>query len=374
MKILHIIPSLNIGGAERLVLDMCRELKQQGHEVKLVIFHDKNEYRYLSESVDVVYMPVHVRPSVLGKWDVNTEPLNQLITRFKPEVIHSHLFEAELLSREKIFNRIKYFSHCHDNIPQFRNFSSGTLFQKRKLTDFYEKQHLMKKYIECDNKFIAISNDTKQYCEQTLSGKLSRNIFLLNNAIDFERFHSVNHPRQTDSIRMVNVGSFVPKKNQLFLIEVIKELVKRGRDDVKLVMLGDGPLLKEVKKETSAAGMENHIECKGNVEAVENYLKEANLYIHSATYEPFGLVLMEAMAAGLPVISLDGRGNRDIMNEYEEEFLIKKPDASEFATKIIRLFSDSNLYNRLSRESVRLSKKYDISDYIHHLIKLYQRT
>src|SRR4051812_11008209 len=118
MKILHIIPSLNTGGAERLVLDTCRELKRQGHEGKLVIFQDKNDYKYLSAEVDVQYLPVYVRPSVFGKWAASIEPLERLISAFKPDIIHSHLFEAEILSREKIHKGIKYFSHCHDNMPQ----------------------------------------------------------------------------------------------------------------------------------------------------------------------------------------------------------------------------------------------------------------
>ena len=147
MRILHIIPTLCIGGAERLVLDICRELKAQDHEVKLVYFHNKNEYQNLSEQVNPILLPVHVHPSVLGKWDINIEPLNELIRNFKPDIIHSHLFEAEIFSRENIFSGIKYFSHCHDNMLQFRNFSFETIFQKKLLTDFYEKQHLLKKYL-----------------------------------------------------------------------------------------------------------------------------------------------------------------------------------------------------------------------------------
>ena len=112
MKILHIISSLNKGGAERLTLDICRELKRQGHEVQLAIFNNKNDYRCLSEEVNLQYLPIHIRPSVFGKWGVDIEALNRLISDFKPDIIHSHLFEAEILSRQNIFEGVKYFSHC----------------------------------------------------------------------------------------------------------------------------------------------------------------------------------------------------------------------------------------------------------------------
>lgn len=371
MKILHIIPSLRTGGAERLVLDICNELKKQGHEVKLVYFYDRNDYQYLSEQINPLLLPIHVRPSVLGKWDINLEPLNELIRSFKPDVIHSHLFEAEILSRENLFKGIKYFSHCHDNMPQLRNFSFGTVFQKSRLTDFYEKQHLINKYLECNNKFIAISKDTKEYFENVLPEKLTRNIFLLNNAIDFKRFNAVNHKRELDRIIMINVGSFVSKKNQQFLVDVVKELVKRNAD-VKLTMLGDGPLLGDVKKKIIELGLQNCIECKGNVENVEHYLSEANLYVHSATYEPFGLVLLEAMAAGLPVIALDGRGNRDLMKDGENGFMLKEQNSTVFVEKIELVYKNQELYDKLSRGALQTTKTYDISEYVEKLMVVYQ--
>ncbi|MES2620763.1 MAG: glycosyltransferase [Bacteroidota bacterium] len=371
MKVLHIIPSLRTGGAERLVLDICNELRKQGHEVKLVYFHDRNDYRYLSEQINPQFLPVHVRPSVMGKWDINLKPLNELIGSFKPQVIHSHLFEAEILSHENIFEGTRYFSHCHDNMPQLRNFSFETIFQKSRLTDFYEKQHLIKKYLKSDNKFIAISRDTKQYFENVLPEKLSRNVVLLNNAIDFERFNAVYQKRELGSLRMINVGSFVAKKNQQFLVEVVNALVEKNVD-VKLTMLGDGPLLEDVKQKIKELGLQKFIECKGNVENVEQYLKEANLYVHSATYEPFGLVLLEAMATGLPVVSLDGRGNRDIMKDGENGFVLKEQDTAAFAEKIELAYKNRELYNTLSSGALQTAKTYNISDYVKKLIVLYQ--
>ena len=370
MRILHIIPSLNTGGAERLTLDICRELKQQGHEIKLVTFYDINHYKYLSAEVNLQFLPVYVRPSVIGKWDIFLEPLNQLISDFKPDIIHSHLFEAEILSRENIFSGIRYFSHCHDNMPQLRNFSFTTLLSKKWLTDFYEKRHLVKEYLQCNNKFIAISKDAKQYFEETLPEKLRSNIFLLNNAIDFKRFNAVAQKRELDKIRLINVGSFVPKKNQQFLVEVVNELVKQ-KMDVKLVMLGDGPLLNEVKKKINDYGLQNFIECKGNVEQVEDYLLQANLYVHSATYEPFGLVLLEAMAAGLPVVSLDGRGNRDIMKDGENGFMLQQQDAILFSQKVISLFKNPEMYRELSSGAINTAKQYDIAEYVRKLVALY---
>ncbi len=371
MRIIHIIPSLKTGGAERLTLDICNELQKQKHEVALLTFNEVNEFSFLSNKLKVRHLPVYVRPSLFRKWEVNIEALNELITGFRPDIIHTHLFEAEILSRENIFPDVSYFTHCHDNMPQFRNFSVSTIFEKRRLTDFYEKQHLLKKYQQCNNRFIAISEDTKKYFEQNLPKRLRKNIFLLSNAIDFHRFNAVNHERSLNTIRMVNVGSFVYKKNQQFLVDVVSALTKM-KWDVKLVMLGNGVLLNDVKRKIEELGLQNFIDCPGNVNTVEQYLSNANVYVHSATYEPFGLVLLEAMAAGLPVVALDGRGNRDILKNNENGILIENQNAQLFANQIISLFKNKDKYRQTCTSALHTARSHDIKEYVIKLLKLYQ--
>lgn len=63
---------------------------------------------------------------------------------------------------------------------------------------------------------------------------------------------------------------------------------------------------------------------------VNKHLQEENIYLHTATYEPFGLVMIEAMASGLPVISLDGKGNRAFINNRENGFIVYNQDINMF--------------------------------------------
>ena len=80
---------------------------------------------------------------------------------------------------------------------------------------------------------------------------------------------------------------------------------------------------------------------------VEDYLKNANLYVHPANYEPLGLVIIEAMASGLPVISFDGNGNRDLMIHGENGYIFQEENAKLFAEKIIDLMNDSEKYEQI---------------------------
>ena len=72
---------------------------------------------------------------------------------------------------------------------------------------------------------------------------------------------------------------------------------------------------------------------KGFVDDVQNYLWDCDIYVHSAYHESLGLVLLEAMSAGVPVVTLDGKGNRDIMENGYNGFILNKADEKVFSKK-----------------------------------------
>ena len=98
MRILHIIPSLNKGGAERLVLNICNELTNHPKvEVMLITFRAENAYQFLTETINWKIIPSSVSTSLSGKMNVNVSLLQKTIEEFKPDIIHSHLFETEIV-------------------------------------------------------------------------------------------------------------------------------------------------------------------------------------------------------------------------------------------------------------------------------------
>jgi glycosyltransferase involved in cell wall biosynthesis len=89
-------------------------------------------------------------------------------------------------------------------------------------------------------------------------------------------------------------------------------------------------------------------------------------------YEPFGLVILEAMASGLPVVSLDGFGNRELMKESENGFMVpNNATAEDFAEKIIYFISNPSEIERMGKFAVEFSKHYDIDHYTDRLIEIY---
>jgi glycosyltransferase involved in cell wall biosynthesis len=369
------------GGAEVMVFNIYNALKHRpGVKVKLVTFKYacyKNEYdipglkEILYSDPDFLDSDSYVSLSVFKPNKIDVSQFVEVVNSFKPHVIHSHLFMAELISHEVIFPGIKYFTHCHDSMPQLRNFSLKTLTQKKLFTDFFEKRHLVKKYLQCNNKFIAISADTKTYFENVLPQKLKGNVSLLDNAIVTKNFYGAGIERGLGTIRIINVGSFIPIKNQQFLVDITRVLVNRGHK-VEVTMLGIGAEYEKVKAKVAANNLENVISMPGTKPNVADYYAAANVCVHVCTLEGFGLVFLEAMASGLPVVSLDGKGNRSLIKDGENGFMLDNQNPEAFADAIEKVVSDKKVYAAMSANAAAFAKKYDIEEYVNKLINLYR--
>lgn len=373
LRIMHVIRSLEKGGGEKICLDICNELSLRDNvDVMLVSMNPTNHFPELTKNINYTVCNAFVRLSLTGKSEINTDSFLALVNDFKPHVIHSHLFWSELMSRESTLPKIKYVTHCHDNMVQFEPFSLKTLFSKKRFTQFYERLWILNKYKKCDNHFIAISKDTEAYFKKVLPVSL-RKIKLLPNAINYSVYFD---PKQktidrSQKIKLINIGRFAVYKNQQFLLYVIKRLLDEGID-VELTFLGDGPEKNNVEEQAKMMGLKNNVFFKGNVSNVSEILHQHHIYVHSSISEAFGLVLLEAMAAGLPVVALDAKGNRDIVINGQNGFLIDLPDSDCFTEKVVELIKTPFLYQQCSSFSKAFSATYDIKNYTDNLIEFYK--
>jgi glycosyltransferase involved in cell wall biosynthesis len=374
MRILHIIPNLRKGGAERLALDICASLSTRpGMQVRLISLHNLMQYDVAESGVDVKVIPASIRISPIRPNKLNVAALQQEVESFQPDIIHSHLFEAEVVSRSIDYPVAKWFSHCHDNMHQLETFYLPTLFDKKLLTEFYERIYLLRRYRKNgSNRFIAISRDVEKYFKRVLPDDL-RNITLLSNAVHTAKFRRPEgyERKKIADLELVTVGSLVSKKNQTFLLDVVKKLQQK-KYNVHLHVLGDGVNRKMLEAKTKSLRLTDYVTFHGNVTNVQQFLWNSDMYVHAATYEPFGLVLVEAMAAGLPVISLDGRGNRDIIKNHKNGFILEKQSVTDFADKIGLLFHDKFKYNQMQAAGFETAAKLDIVPYTDKLIELYE--
>jgi glycosyltransferase involved in cell wall biosynthesis len=371
LRVIHIIPSLLKGGAERLTLDICTSLNaNEDVECMLVTLKPINYYSDDGYSQRVVYCNSKVVPSLTSKSLIDIVELQNFISDYKPHIIHTHLFEAEITAREVHYPNAAWFSHLHDNMFQFKNMSLADWLNKRRITEFFEKSWMIKRYRKSRNAFIAISKNAQSFFQQTLPKDL-QHITLLHNAIDCSRFESPEAVMPSGNIiSMATTGSLVDKKNQIFLVDVVKELNKRNYK-ARLDILGDGINRERIQNAVDANSLNEQIILHGNVAKVEDYLKKVSFYVHPAYYEPFGLVLLEAMAASKVCVSLNGKGNLDIHREGKNGFLIDPANASAFAEKLIEIAQNQEQFKQIAAFSHEFAKDYDIQKYSTKLLEIY---
>lgn len=373
MRIIHIIPSLSIGGAEKLCIDICNTLFDQGHDVLLVRLSSIQEFdeRNFRFSTVVIQEKTTLR-FMRGMVNVPDE-WKTLLEVFVPDVIHSHLFEAEVFSKSILRPNTAYFTHCHDNMRQFkRRVNIFRLLNKEEFARLYERYFLLNTYrLLRQNHFICISDNNTTYFQKNLSKHLS--IVKLPNAInvkDFEKKHTKLDPKET--LSLVSVGSLTPLKNHSYLVRVLYELNK-NRLRAKLDLVGGGRQSGDLQKMVHNLSLHETISLHGKQTNVSSFYQKNALYVHSAKSEGFGLTQIEAMATGLPVIALDAGGNRDIVKDGVNGYLLPQDTKpKEFAEKIITVWENEELLTSLQKGAIETAALYDIKPYCKKLVKLYE--
>lgn len=373
LRILHLITDLGKGGAERYLLDLCNELKKRGDvEFHIASLLPNNEYATLSADLPVSFLNYQPH-TILG----NNEQLEykNLLDRFKPDIVHTHRFLAEFLSSFHVSPKITYVCHGHDNMIQFSKPSIPSFLNRNKLTNLYEKKLIIRrKFSKAACYFIANSKHTYEYFVSVLPKQQQTNVRLIEYGFNYNKFRNpaeIKLPGSGKEIRLINVGSFQDKKNQVFLVRVAHLLKLRGIP-FHLEFLGSGKNFEKIKTLIGNLGLQQEISLSGNVDKVEERLRKSHLYVHAATYEPFGLVFLEAMASGLPCISLDGQGNRDLIIQNKNGILLTNEDPEIFSDEIIRIANNSMIYKEMSAFGKVFAAQYDIATKTEELVTFYK--
>lgn len=377
MRILHIIPTLGCGGAEILLGNIAIEQARIGCKVKIILlepFHftypnyflkDKLESLVEIQQVDLK-MSYSLRKRTI---EMDYEKMDEIIKEFSPDVIHSHLFQAELVARYKVYKNVKYISHCHNNMDQLDLFANKSL--NRRISDFLETRWLIKKYKKCNNVFVSISKNTQEYFEKKLPNKLKKNVFLHPNAINTSYYYSDSIKSEEKCIELISVGNLLPNKGHFFLIDAVSKLIQEGFD-IRLTIVGFGPLHDELQNKIRELNLENMVFLSGNVPNVNDYLSKAHIYVHAAYKEGFGLVLVEAMASGLPIVTTDGGGNRDLIREGYNGYLIQERNINLFTDKLKLLINDTEQRKEIGANARQFSLSFDIIPYVAKLNEIYK--
>ncbi|MDD4051718.1 MAG: glycosyltransferase family 4 protein [candidate division Zixibacteria bacterium] len=193
------------------------------------------------------------------------------------------------------------------------------------------------------------------------------------NREDGRQFLGQRYDLPDDAFICLTSGRFVPQKGHRYLIEAARMLAERF-PNIFYVLLGDGPLLTDLMEQIKRYALTDRFIFCGLLEDHQRAVFAADLYVHPSIIEPYGIVLVEAMAAGLPVVATRTGGIPEVVAENETALLVKPADPAGLTEAIERMYTDPSLplaFGRAGRE--RFLKYFRLETMIERLETCLQR-
>lgn len=363
------LPVMN--GVVRSVTSFRQAQIDLGHNV-FIFTHDtpgyKDEhpfiFRYPALNIPVRNYPVTIPVSPRIDW---------VLPILKPDVIHAHhpapIGSAASDKAQKL-NIPLVFTH-HTRYQEYSQFFVGEELGREVV------ERLIADYLHKCQRVIAPSPSIKQLIEETYG--LRRGVEVAPTGLDLTPYQeadgtAVRREQGWDDEEkiMISVGRLVQEKNVRTLLNAAV-IVLKNHPQTRLVLLGDGPLQKELGKIARKGGIAEQVTFMGRVpfQDVPAYLKAADLFCFASVTETQGLVTMEAMAAGLPVAAVDASGTSDIVQDGKNGVLTEN-DSEALATAVSRILTNPDLAQKLREGALERAKAYEIHRTTSHLLEVYR--
>lgn len=276
-----------------MVYNLARELVAMGEEASIVCCGSKlnNALEAKAESVcKVTYLNLTGRVTLQAYRTVFKE-----IKRQKPDVIHAHMGGVVFAAPLSLLLKIPLVITAHTR--------PDVAFSKK----IVPVLKFCMRFTNC--KMVAVSKENFTLLKQYFGGSEGKYTYV-NNGIDLSRFYKKKH----EDFTFINVARQDENKNQIAILKAFTELYKENKK-IKLYLVGDGPCHQMLQQEICRRGLDNGVTMPGNVSNVEDYYALADVYVQASHREALPLTTLEAMAAGLPIISTDVGGMKDIVKD-----------------------------------------------------------
>jgi glycosyltransferase involved in cell wall biosynthesis len=177
---------------------------------------------------------------------------------------------------------------------------------------------------------------------------------------------------QDDKV-IISIGRLAPEKNWETLLRAAAPVYAQ-LPNIRLVLIGDGPEKQNLEALAAELGIAERVTFTGRLpfEDIPTYLKAADLFSFTSVTETQGLVTIEAMAAGLPVVAVDGSGTHDIVDNGKEGFLVEN-DPNALASAISELLCNPQQMKQFSANALKKARTFDLNRLGKKMVKVYEQ-
>jgi len=385
MQICNIYPQFrSLAGGEKLVIKTCNLLAERGFMVSLITLSMNYECRKeLNKKVNIIETDHSLDNITNHYWKVFLEHLFIYKTaKFIPPTTDVTCFHksSSLLAlyyyKHIIKSPIPAFYFCYEP-PRFLYDLRKETLGRLGLFGFFIKpfypllRFLDRKLAESSDSILTFS----AYLNKEIAQIYKKPIKMIGPlgvdipTIEYDYGLLNKYRITTDSKIILTVNRLQPRKRISLLIEALPMILKE-QPNVKVIIVGSGPEEKKLKELAKKLNVENYISFAGYIDEkdLQSFYAIADIYVHLAKNEPFGLSVIEAMASGKTVISVKEGGPAQILYENETGFFVE-PTIEAVSDKVVYLLKDKSKLTRIGQKAEEfISNKYNWNSYINRFI------
>ena len=361
MKIVYVTPALYMaGGVERVLTLKANYFAENfGYDITIVLTEGKGKTLFypLSPKVKVVNLDINFEELwtcsfakkvfvYLRKQRVFRKQLTAELMRLRPDITIS-LLRREINFLSNIKDGSKKIGELHVNRANYRNFEEGDANFVKNLFAKFWMRNLVTKLKHLD-RFVVLTEEDRQ-AWQELS-----NVCVIPDPLSFV-------PQKVSQLtekRVIAVGRYAYQKGFDLLLKAWS-LIEQQFPDWQLAIYGDGdrtPYEKQLK-ELNVDAARCHL--YGKTKDIEAEYQNSSLFVFSSRFEGFGMVLVEAMACGLPVVSFACPcGPKDIVSDGHDGLLVENGNVAALAEALSKMMADEKLRNSFSEHALKKVQRF----------------
>lgn len=363
LTVFQVVYSLTPGGAERLVVNLCLFLSRDRYQPVCVALREP-QYTHYEQLLQEAQVPLYFLYKTEGKADVAVyRRLDALFQQHRPAVVHTHLLGLNYAYPLMLKHRTPVRVHTvHSLAWRERGVRVGKLI--RTLAFRYRIGGVVP---------VAVANEIARTIEQMYGYK---NPPIIPNGIPTEEYapnpekrtqFRAAHGVEPDALVIVHVGRFVELKNHALLLQAFAQL--RCAQPLYLWLVGDGELRPQMEQLAQELGIADRVRFWGIRADVPELLNAADIFTLPSKYEGNPMSIMEAMAAGLPVVATAVGGIPELVDQDISGVLIPPNSVESLACALQRLLDNATLRLQMGRAAYeRAQQRFSVR----HTVQLYE--
>ncbi|MBR7030129.1 MAG: glycosyltransferase family 4 protein [Prevotella sp.] len=377
LKIVYCTPALYMaGGVERVLTLKANYFAEHfGYDITIILTEGKDKPLFypLSDKIKVINLDINFEELwtcsfvkkafvYLKKQRIFKKKLTNELMRIRPDITIS-LLRREINFINEIKDGSKKIGELHVNRANYRNFEAGDSNAIKNMFAKYWMRNLVSHLKRLDRFVVLTEEDKASWTELD-------NVEVIPDPLAFD----IDKASPLTNKRVIAVGRYVYQKGFDLLLQAWAKVEKQHPDwELAIYGMGDRTPYEQIIEKMHIDRNRCHL--NGPTDNIKQEYLNSSLFVFSSRFEGFGMVLIEAMACGLPVISFDCPcGPKDIVRHQEDGLLVPSGDVAELSDAIHQLLSDDALRHEMAKKAIVNVRRFELSEIAERWKNLYDTT